>query len=166
MCVLFCMGPMCPNKLMNWIELYSISETLSRRTKSLVMCVVFYNDWFSVISQPHCIPLYWTGNTYRCDKLYPDSKVHGAKMGPTWVLSAHDGPHVGPMNLAIRAFFLLQWLAYVTQCAVLLANYKTGMSSYWQNFGHWLHRSKNAICSQILLICRHWIFLPICFAHW
>ena len=24
-------------------------------------------------------------------------------MGPTWVLSAPDGPHVGPMNLAIRA---------------------------------------------------------------
>ena len=23
-------------------------------------------------------------------------------MGPTWVLSAQDGSHVGPMNLAIR----------------------------------------------------------------
>ena len=33
---------------------------------------------------------------------HPDSKVHGAHMGPTWVLSAPDGPHVGPMNLAIR----------------------------------------------------------------
>ena len=32
----------------------------------------------------------------------PDGKVHGAIMGPTWVLSAPDGPHVGPMNLAIR----------------------------------------------------------------
>ena len=32
----------------------------------------------------------------------PDSKVHGANMGPTWVLSAPDGPHVCPMNLAIR----------------------------------------------------------------
>ena len=31
----------------------------------------------------------------------PDNKVHGAIMGPTWVLSAPDGPHVGPMNLAI-----------------------------------------------------------------
>ena len=31
-----------------------------------------------------------------------DSKVHGANMGPTWVLSAPDGPHAGPMNLAIR----------------------------------------------------------------
>ena len=33
---------------------------------------------------------------------HPDY-VHGADMGPTWVLSAPDGPHVGPMNLAIRA---------------------------------------------------------------
>ena len=33
----------------------------------------------------------------------PDSKVHGANMGPTWVLSASGGPHVVPMNLAIRA---------------------------------------------------------------
>ena len=31
-----------------------------------------------------------------------DSKVHGANMGPTCVLSAPDGPHIGPMNLAIR----------------------------------------------------------------
>ena len=36
------------------------------------------------------------------NKVFPDSKVHGANMGPIWVLSAPDGPHVGPMNLAIR----------------------------------------------------------------
>ena len=34
--------------------------------------------------------------------VYPDSKVHGDNMGPTWVLSAPDGPHAGLMNLAIR----------------------------------------------------------------
>ena len=34
--------------------------------------------------------------------MYPDSKFHMAQMGPTWVLSAPGGPHVGPMNLAIR----------------------------------------------------------------
>ena len=32
----------------------------------------------------------------------PDSKVHVAHMGSTWVLSAPGGPHVGPINLAIR----------------------------------------------------------------
>ena len=35
---------------------------------------------------------------------FPDSKVHGANMGSTWVLSVPDGPHVGPMNFAIRAY--------------------------------------------------------------
>ena len=35
----------------------------------------------------------------------PDSKVHGTNMGPTWVLSAPDGPHAGPMNLVIRNVF-------------------------------------------------------------
>ena len=34
---------------------------------------------------------------------FPDNKVHGVNMGPTWVLAAPDGPHIGPMNLAIRA---------------------------------------------------------------
>ena len=32
----------------------------------------------------------------------PDSKVHRDNMGPSWVLSDPDGPHVGTMNLAIR----------------------------------------------------------------
>ena len=33
---------------------------------------------------------------------YPDSKGDGANVGPTWVLSAPGGSHVGPMTLAIR----------------------------------------------------------------
>ena len=37
-----------------------------------------------------------------------DSKVHGANMGPTWVLSAPDGLHFGPMKLAIRAAIALK----------------------------------------------------------
>ena len=32
----------------------------------------------------------------------PDSNIHGAKMGPAWVLSAPGGSHVGPMNVVIR----------------------------------------------------------------
>ena len=34
-------------------------------------------------------------------RAFPDSKPHGANMEPTRVLSAPDGSHVGPMNLAI-----------------------------------------------------------------
>ena len=45
----------------------------------------------------------WTNDGYFTD-VYPDSKVHGVNMWPTWVLSAPDGPHVGPINLAIRVY--------------------------------------------------------------
>ena len=38
----------------------------------------------------------------RTDSNIPDNKVNGANMGPTWVLPAPDGPHVGPINLAIK----------------------------------------------------------------
>ena len=31
-----------------------------------------------------------------------NNNVNGANMGPNWVISAPDGPHVGPMNIAIR----------------------------------------------------------------
>ena len=43
---------------------------------------------------------YWV--TRFCNRIYSDNKVHGVNMGPTWVLSAPDRPHVGPMTLAIR----------------------------------------------------------------
>ena len=33
--------------------------------------------------------------------LIPDSKVHGANMGPIWGRQDPGGPHVGPMNFAI-----------------------------------------------------------------
>ena len=32
----------------------------------------------------------------------PDSKFLGANMGPIWVRQDPGGPHVGPMNLAMR----------------------------------------------------------------
>ena len=31
----------------------------------------------------------------------PDSKVHGAHMGPIWGRQDPGGPHVGPLNFAI-----------------------------------------------------------------
>ena len=40
----------------------------------------------------------------------PNSKVHGPNMGPTWVLSAPDGSHVGPMNFAPRGILVLRGL--------------------------------------------------------
>ena len=51
------------------------------------------------ISVPNCVPLRGYTTKEHSD---PDSKIHGANMGPTWVLSAPGGPRVGPRNLAIR----------------------------------------------------------------
>ena len=42
---------------------------------------------------------YWQSYV-RWEIMIPDSKIHGANMGLTWVLSALGGPHVGPINLA------------------------------------------------------------------
>ena len=57
----------------------------------------------------------------------PDSKFHGANMGPTWVLSAPGGPHVGLMNLAI-------WIEFWYRCmvnakAMVLTNWDSCISS-------------------------------------
>ena len=34
----------------------------------------------------------------------PNSKVHGANMGPIWGRQDPGGPHVGPMNFAIWVY--------------------------------------------------------------
>ena len=38
----------------------------------------------------------------------PDSKVHGANMGPIWGRQDPGGPHVGPMNFAIWDYTVIQ----------------------------------------------------------
>ena len=43
----------------------------------------------------------------------PDSKVHGANMGPIWGRQDPGGPHVGPMNCAICGNIKKQ--SYVTR---------------------------------------------------
>ena len=66
----------------------------------------------------------------------PDSKAHGANMGPTWVLSAPDGPHVSPMNLVIRDVECISWyrqVVFVVFCCIkyplwLVASLRLGQS--------------------------------------
>ena len=40
-----------------------------------------------------------------CIQAFPDSKVHGANVGPTWDRQDPGGPHVGPMNFVIWVLF-------------------------------------------------------------
>ena len=53
--------------------------------------------------------------------LNPESKVHGANIGLTWVLSAPGGPHVGPISLAIRALLSNRWLPHKGQLCVSMS---------------------------------------------
>ena len=39
---------------------------------------------------------------------YPDSKVHGADIGPTWGRRDPGGPHVGHVNLVILVLYELR----------------------------------------------------------
>ena len=65
--------------------------------------------------QNFCNSVNWQGselwNSVNSHYIIPDSKVHGNHIGPTWVMSAPDGPHVGPMNLAIRVYMFVKSLA-------------------------------------------------------
>ena len=72
---------------------------------------------------------------------YPNSKVHGAIIGPTWVLSAPGGPYVGPMQLAI-------WVISIHQCHVYAAQYCTHFSTIVAADGS-LQRSNKALMAQM-----------------
>ena len=52
----------------------------------------------AVQSHYYIVNCYWNTNY---DHPFPDSKVHGANMGPIWGQQDPGGPHVGPMNFAI-----------------------------------------------------------------
>ena len=63
--------------------------------------------------------------------IMPDSKVHGANMGPTWGQQDPGGSHVGHVNLAILD---------ANETLELLTNY---LSEIWINFpkGSWVNLS-------------------------
>ena len=49
----------------------------------------------------------------------PDSKVHGANIGPIWGQQDPGGPHVGPMNFAIWAAVLIRNIRYLNTLKIL-----------------------------------------------
>ena len=61
----------------------------------------------------------------------PDSKVHGANMGPIWGQPDPGGPHVGPMNFAIwkSEFELTKETPYLT----LLMSYGVCIIRIWED---------------------------------
>ena len=83
------------------------------------------------------------------DILYPDSKVHVADMGPTWVLPAPDGPHIGPMSLAIRGSLCTSCQLGLPGCVLVLSPVNTSRIPFWCSISI-------AICSPMPFIS----FLP------
>ena len=49
--------------------------------------------------------------------IYPDSKVHGANMGPIWGRQDPGGPHVGPINFAIWVCLYIFHITYMKQAS-------------------------------------------------
>ena len=116
--------------------LYYISiQCLSRQY--MAFCVVFFtNAWLQRYSHHYqmtqstnnwIVTLKLRKYPHLCDatcyrKQTPDSKVHRADMGPTWVLSAH----AGPINLVIREQHSKPWSCVVystcTDCFVRVGN--------------------------------------------
>ena len=90
----------------------------------------------------------------------PDNNVHGANTGPTWILLAPDGPHVGPINLAIGGHF---HLCYIVCCIWQLNRLTRDVpSTPWNSYEictrltHWplgyFNKILKIICELILVI--------------
>ena len=82
----------------------------------------------------------------------PDSKVHGANMGPIWVLSAPDGPLFSPINLSIRGGYFTHVLENIScEVMVLFAKLLHMMTSSNGN----VFRITGPLCGE--LIGHRWI---------
>ena len=68
------------------------------------------------------ISYWWFNARLQYLHCYPDSKVHGANMRPTWVLR----PQMGPMNFAI-------WVMH-QRCCSLALNHRYGVIEHDQHY--------------------------------
>ena len=110
------------------LEIIKQSEYLRIRVKNIVWTIHGIMKWKSVdlmtllcynvnelmLIGP-CIHMGIASELTPVAKQIPDCKVLGANMGPTWGLSAPDGPHVGPTNLAIRGLSSFNYLFNAVQ---------------------------------------------------
>ena len=104
----------------------------------------------------------------------PDSKVHGVNMGPIWGRQDPGGPHVGPMNLAIRAgqlcaILMLHLLLSRTDCKQVVALpviWDTPMWSTNTYRWHWkpnkLWRTRDKVNAGCIIITDRWTGIVRC----
>ena len=87
-------------------------------------------EWYGVIVNEPMV------SSLHC--YYPDSKVHGANMGPIWDRQVPGGPHVRPMNftfwVVIHCYFVWGVLYRVSSIKMMTAiklERKDGLSTLW-----------------------------------
>ena len=87
------------------------------------------------------------------NKIFLDSKVHGANMGPIWGREDPGGPHVGPMNFTIWVDNIIAGIeteyqseAGTTKDAPNLALTGKLWGVFWKYFGeHWPRYNSTAL---------------------
>ena len=121
------LSKLCMKFLVNISKDLKLNQNCTSITKDIVQTTkaIHWNTWldgyyanFTMFLLDYCL----------------DSKVHEANMGPTWVLWAPDGPHVGPMSFAIRIRKILDGRDCIDYTYLI--------------FAKWHHK----ICSQLVQI--------------
>ena len=79
---------------------------------------------------------------------YPDNKVHGANMGPTWIMSAPDGPPVCSMNIAI-------WVRLCLTDTIQFQSFSSAHDIYAIFFIHVIP------CKKLKFVCFFYLWDPI-----
>ena len=121
--------------------------------------------WIGTAYINHAVSIYsWVipANGY-----IPESKVHGANMGPTWGRQDSGGPHVGHMNLAIRDNIMLRTAVWRDALPMdtrafqrTLVTLTTGADvvRLFQHFiGYWLVIVQQP--GRVLMWFRMWVFM-------
>ena len=102
----------------------------------VIMVYHFQNSWYTMSwLYVHALHLDFC-SICSVDRLvftYPDSKVHGTNMGPTWGRQDPGGPHVGHMNLAIWVFYQHTYMISFTPLSMtsFLSNIPQHIECHW-----------------------------------
>ena len=91
----------------------------------------------------------------------PDSKVHGANMGPIWGRQDPGGHHVGPMLAALTKLFLLSLTNMDTPCSMSGLTWNSSRKLYqecantnthlWKVTGYHMWRHGNSCNENVIL---------------
>ena len=88
--------------------LYTMPAMPATSLDILIDPYITWLRWWSYLYMVH-------PNNYAHGYAFPDNKVHGAYMGPTWGRQDPGGPHVGPMNFAIWVAMFSYHFTYILQ---------------------------------------------------